>query len=78
MHKRTMDIREASQQLAFLMESLDAGDQVILTDGRARLGCIIGAGKKLSLRDIEPASVGTLLRPYPGAGDDLLGEMLDQ
>ena len=75
MHMRVMDIGEAQRDLLSLLSSLEAGEEIVLTHGQARIGSILASGAKPSLRDIEPASVGKLLRDYPD-DDDLLGEML--
>ena len=81
MHMRTMDVRTAQRELESLLRGMDAGDEVVLFEGQERVGMIIAAGGRPSLRDIQPASVGSLLRAYPdpdAEGDDLLGEMLDR
>jgi hypothetical protein len=38
---------------------------------------VLGPATRNSLRDIQPASVGAILRPYPSKDDDLMEEMLD-
>ena len=75
MHMRVMDIREAQRDLLSLLRGLAAGDEIVLTEGKTQIASIVASGAKPSLRDIKPASVGKLLRDYPG-DDDLLGEML--
>ena len=42
----------------------------------ARMEDTAGNAPRPSLRNLQPASVGAVLRPFPAPDDDLLGEML--
>ena len=52
------------------------GDLVI-TDADKPIAKLSFLSSRPSLKDLQPRSVGAILRPFPSADDDLLGEMLD-
>ena len=49
----------------------------MITDQNKPVARLTSAGPRRSLRELEPASIGAVLRPFPSADDDLLAEMLD-
>lgn len=74
----TVTLAEAETSLAQLVKRLATEREIVITDGQqpvARLAAATPA--KHSVLDIQPRSVGAILRPFPHPDDDLLGEMLD-
>jgi antitoxin (DNA-binding transcriptional repressor) of toxin-antitoxin stability system len=72
-------LSEAQQHLVELVHDLARQGEVLIThDNRpvARLSPVTAVGHT-SLRDLKPASVGAVLRPFPVPDDDVLDEMLD-
>ena len=48
----------------------------MITDQDKPVARLTAAAPRPSLRDLKPASIGAVLRPFPAADDDLLAEML--
>jgi antitoxin (DNA-binding transcriptional repressor) of toxin-antitoxin stability system len=68
-------LQEAQNDLPNLVRQLAVRGEVLIIEANrpiARLSPFIERG---SLRDLAPASVGEVLRPYPSSEDDLLEEM---
>jgi antitoxin (DNA-binding transcriptional repressor) of toxin-antitoxin stability system len=82
---RTIAIDEAGKRLDELADSAAAGDEVILMRDDKPVAKIVSTAaaqdaalaSRPSLRDIQPTSVGAVLRPLT-QDDDILGEMLEQ
>jgi antitoxin (DNA-binding transcriptional repressor) of toxin-antitoxin stability system len=77
---QTVTLAEAQKHLQELVRDLPREGDLLITDADkpvARLSPVTSATVRVSLRDIKPASVGAVLRPFPAAEDDTLGEMLD-
>jgi len=77
----TVTVNEAQQRLPELLARLGTEGECIITGTHgplARLLPVAGAAPATSLRQLQPVSVGSLLRSYPDAADDLLGEMTDR
>lgn len=75
---QTIGIKDAQSHLSELVDSLVAGGEeiVITRDDKpvAKLMASTTVAPQTSLRDLQPASVGAVLRPWP-VDDDLLEEM---
>lgn len=77
----TVSIPEAQRDLPKLIQNLDGNGGFLIQDGGkivARVDSVANPAARHSLRDIQPASVGALLKPLAFSEMDLLGEMLDQ
>lgn len=77
----TITVNEAQERLPELLARLSTEGEWIITGTQgplARLSPMPPGGPHTSLRQLRPVSVGALLRPYPDAADDLLGEMSDR
>jgi antitoxin (DNA-binding transcriptional repressor) of toxin-antitoxin stability system len=75
----TVTLDQARRQLSELVLSLPIEGEVLILGANgpvAKLSPVASATNRTSLRQLEPRSVGALLRPYPAAADDLLDEML--
>lgn len=73
-------LSEAQQHLTELVQDLAREGELLITDNNrpvARLSAVTSTTGQASLRDLEPASVGAVLQPFPSPDDDTLGEMLD-
>ncbi len=68
---------EAQRRLTELVRDLAVQGDLVITDGDKPIARLSFLGFRPSLKDIQPKSVGAILRPYPSIDDDLLGEMLD-
>jgi antitoxin (DNA-binding transcriptional repressor) of toxin-antitoxin stability system len=74
-----ISLDEAQRHLSELVLKLSTeGDLVILNANIpvAKLSPIGPATALHSLSELQPSSVGALLRPYPASDDDILTEML--
>jgi prevent-host-death family protein len=72
-------LSEAQQHLAELVHDLARQGELLITDNNrpvARLSPVTSETGRTSLRDLRPASVGAVLRPFPSPEDDTLGELL--
>ena len=74
MGMRTVELNEAQARLAELIDSA-AGEEIIITRDQKPIATLTPSPRPTSLRDIHPASVGTVFKA-PSADDDLLDEML--
>jgi antitoxin (DNA-binding transcriptional repressor) of toxin-antitoxin stability system len=77
---QTVTLEEAQTKLAELIGRLPIEREITITQGNQTVARITDATQPrangLSVFDIAPISVGRLLKKYPDAEDDLLGEML--
>jgi len=72
----TVSIPEAQRDLPKLLN----GNSFLIEDGGrivARVDSVKPAARRPSLREIQPTSVGSLLKPLDFSEMDILGEMLD-
>jgi len=74
---RTVAIAEAQRNLAELIDSAAAGEEIVITRDDRPVAKLTGTKSPTSLRDIKPTSVGSVLRPL-STDDDVLDEMLDR
>ena len=74
---RTVAIAEAQRNLAELIDSAAAGEEIVITRDDRPVAKLTGTNAPTSLRDIKPTSVGSVLRPL-STDDDVLDEMLDR
>ncbi len=74
---RTVAIAEAQRNIAELIDSAAAGEEIVITRDDRPVARLTGANSSTSLRDIKPTSVGAVLRPL-STDDDILDEMLDR
>jgi antitoxin (DNA-binding transcriptional repressor) of toxin-antitoxin stability system len=75
-----VSLSEAQQHLVELVHDLARRGELLITDNNqpvARLSPVTPTSGRASLRDLQPSSVGAVLRPFPSSEDDTLGEMLD-
>jgi antitoxin (DNA-binding transcriptional repressor) of toxin-antitoxin stability system len=75
---KTVSLDEAQRQLVELVRNLPFEGELLITDEDKPIARLASAAARPSLRDLQPASVGDILRPFPDAEDDLLSEMLNQ
>jgi antitoxin (DNA-binding transcriptional repressor) of toxin-antitoxin stability system len=74
-------LSEAQQHLVELVHDLARQGELLITDNDrpvARLTAVAPTTGRASLRDLKPASVGAVLKPFPCFTDDTLGEMIDE
>lgn len=74
---RTVQVADAQRDLPELIASAAAGEEIVITRDNRPVARLLGPPGQTSLRDINPTSVGTVLRPL-STDEDLLGEMLDR
>jgi prevent-host-death family protein len=72
---RSVQVTDAHRDLRQLLESVAAGEEIIITQDNQAVARLIGAARSTSLGNIEPTSVGAVLQTTSD-DDDLLGEML--
>ena len=75
MHTVTLD--EAQKHLVELVHGLAREGELVITDADKPVARLAPVGAQTSLRDLQPRSIGAVLRPFPSSEDDTLGEMLD-
>jgi antitoxin (DNA-binding transcriptional repressor) of toxin-antitoxin stability system len=73
----TVTLNEAQQHLPELVRKLTRDGELLITDADQPVARLSVVTPRPSLRNLEPRSVGAVLRPFPSPSDDLLGEMLD-
>jgi len=73
----TVTLKEAQQHLPELVRRLAREGELFITDADQPVARLSLVPPRPSLRNLEPRSVGAVLRPYPSASDDLLDGMLD-
>lgn len=73
MQRVTVD--EAQRQLPAIISSLQSEGEVVIMKDNLPVARLTAAGARPSLRNIQPASIGKVLNPYPSPEDDLLEEM---
>lgn len=74
-------LSEAQQHLVELVHDLARQGELLITDNDrpvARLSAVTSTSGRVSLRDLKPTSVGSVLQPFPSPEDDTLGEMNGQ
>jgi antitoxin (DNA-binding transcriptional repressor) of toxin-antitoxin stability system len=74
---QTLTLSEAQQRLKELVRGLGREGEFVITDADKPVAKLSPVAAPTSLRDLQPKSVGALLRPFPSLEDDTLGEMLD-
>ena len=74
---RQVPLADAQKNLAELVNELPQEGEFVITVANRPVARLAPFSERTSLRDLKPLSVGAVLRPYPKADDDLLGEMLD-
>jgi antitoxin (DNA-binding transcriptional repressor) of toxin-antitoxin stability system len=72
---QTVTLDEAQSKLAELVHQLGVGGEVVILEEKRPVARLLPAVERPSLRDLEPVSVGAVLRPFPLPEDDLLEEM---
>ena len=72
----TVTLQEAQLHLPELVQKLAREGECLITDADQPVARLTWVTPRPSLRQLEPQSVGAVLRPYPSSGDDTLGEML--
>ncbi len=75
---QTVAIGEAQLNLAELIDSAAAGEEIVITRDERPVAKLTGANSSTSFRAITPSSVGSVLRPLSTDVDDVLDEMLDR
>jgi prevent-host-death family protein len=79
MMTRTIQIQDAQRRLPELVDTLTEGNEIVITRDDQPIARLTSVSKSsqgsTSLKDLQPASVGQLLRPIFDEDDDLLGEM---
>ena len=73
----TVTLQEAQQHLPELVQKLAREGECLITDADQPVARLSWVTPRPSLRQLEPQSVGAVLRTYPSSVDDPLGEMLD-
>ncbi|HEY3242647.1 MAG TPA: type II toxin-antitoxin system prevent-host-death family antitoxin [Phycisphaerae bacterium] len=73
---RTVQLIEAQAHLADLVASVASGSDVVITQDQEPVARLTAVGAPPSLAEIQPVSVGAVLRPL-GPDDDWLAEMLE-
>ncbi len=74
---QTVTLPEAQRRLTELVRDLAIQGDLVITDADKPIAKLSFLGSRPSLKDLQPRSVGAILRPFPSGDDDLLGEMLD-
>lgn len=74
---QTVTLPEAQRRLTELVRDLAIQGDLIITDADKPIAKLSFLSSRSSLKDLQPKSVGAILRPFPSVDDDLLGEMLD-
>jgi len=69
-------LTEAQKNLVELVHDLPPEGELVITDDNKAVAKLSRVSERTSLRDLKPASVGAVLRPFPSQDDDTLGEML--
>jgi antitoxin (DNA-binding transcriptional repressor) of toxin-antitoxin stability system len=74
-----VSLSEAQENLVKIVHDLARQGELLITDNNRPIARLspISADVQTSLRDLKPASVGKLLRPFPSPEDDTFGEMLE-
>jgi antitoxin (DNA-binding transcriptional repressor) of toxin-antitoxin stability system len=73
----TVTLSEAQQHLPELVRDLAREGDLLITDANQPVARLSLVPPRTSLRNLEPKSVGAVLRPFPSPSDDTLGEMLE-
>jgi antitoxin (DNA-binding transcriptional repressor) of toxin-antitoxin stability system len=74
---QTVTLTEAQEHLKELVRAIDRQGELFITDADAPVAKLSPVTTATSLRHLSPTSVGAVLRPFPSADDDTLGEMVD-
>lgn len=74
---KTVTLPEAQRHLTELVRNLALDGDLVITDADKPIAKLSLLPTRPSLKDLQPKSVGAVLRPFPSADDDLLGEMLE-
>jgi len=74
---QTVTLSEAQKHLLELVRELPRQGELLITDADKPVARLSSVAAPTSLRQLQPTSVGAVLRPFPAPDDDMLGEMLD-
>jgi len=74
---QTVTLSEAQKHLAELVRGLGREGELLITDADQPVARLSSVNVRTSLSELEPKSVGPILRPFPSPLDDIFGEMLD-
>jgi len=74
---RSVQVTDAQRDLPQLLDSVAAGEEIIITRDNRAVAKLVGSAEPTSLRDIQASSVGSIIADL-SPDDDLLGEMLDR
>lgn len=74
---QTVTLSEAQKHLWELVRELPRQGELLITDEDKPVARLTAVAAQTSLRQLQPRSVGAVLRPFPSPEDDTLGEMLD-
>jgi antitoxin (DNA-binding transcriptional repressor) of toxin-antitoxin stability system len=74
----TVTLEEAQKRLDELVRSLPVEGEIFITDGTKPVAKLAAIERTHSVLEIDPVSVGGVLRPFPGPEEDILGEMLEE
>lgn len=75
---KTVTLSEAQRTLPELVRRLEQEGEMLITDADHPVARLTRASDGHSLRDLQPVSLGGVLRPFPSPDDDVLSEMLDR
>jgi|GEM_PF-1608516 len=73
----TVTLLEAQQHLPQLVRNLALEAELVITDADKPVARLSLVTPQTSAGNLEPKSVGAMLKPFPSADDDTLGEILD-
>ena len=74
---RTIEVTDAQTRFGELIDSVSAGEEIVITRGQRPIARLSPASGKPSLRNVTPSSVGEVLKT-PTKHEDTLGEMLER
>jgi antitoxin (DNA-binding transcriptional repressor) of toxin-antitoxin stability system len=74
---QTVTLLEAQKHLVELIRQLPRQGEFLIVDAEKPVARLSSMAAQTSLRQLEPQSVGAVLRPFPAPDDDTLGEMVD-
>jgi len=74
---QTVTLSEAQKHLSELVRDLAHEGELLITDANQPVAQLSSVTRRTSLHNLEPKSIGAVLRPFPSPSDDTLGELLD-
>jgi antitoxin (DNA-binding transcriptional repressor) of toxin-antitoxin stability system len=72
---QTVTLSEAQEHLTALVRGIAREGELLITDADIPVAMLSPVTQPTSLRDLRPASVGAILRPFPSPQDDTLFEL---